>query len=104
MRGVGQLALVDLAPQLADRLERPLERLRHSGLDALGVRRESPGARRSGVPEASREGESTLPSIPTEVESQRSRPSVARRSSAASVTSRVSGPHSSREEAKAIIP
>ena len=47
---------------------------------------------------------STPPSIPTEVESQGSRPCSAASSSAASVTSRVSGPHWSSEEAKAIIP
>ena len=44
------------------------------------------------------------PSIPTEVESQGSPPCIAASSSAASVTSRVSGPHWSSEEAKAIIP
>ena len=53
---------------------------------------------------SSRLGASTPPSIPTEVESQGSRPCIAASSSAASVTSRVSGPHWSSEEAKAIIP
>ena len=53
---------------------------------------------------SSRLGSSTPPSIPTEVESQGSRPSTACSISAASVTSLVSGPHWSSEEAKAIIP
>ena len=53
---------------------------------------------------SSRLGSSIPPSMPIEVESQWSRPSIAWRSSAASVTFRVSGPHWSSEEAKAIIP
>jgi hypothetical protein len=40
----------------------------------------------------------------SEVESQSSRPTMWRSSSAASVTSRVIGPHWSSEDAKAIIP
>ena len=53
---------------------------------------------------SSRLGSSTPPSIPIEVESHGSRPSTACRTSAASVTSLVRGPHWSSEEAKAIIP
>ncbi len=53
---------------------------------------------------SSRVGGSTPPSIPTEVESQGSRPCSAPSSNAASVTFLVSGPHWSSEEAKAIIP
>ena len=53
---------------------------------------------------SSREGNRTPPSIPTEVESRRSRPSIAPSSRAASVTSRVSGPAWSSDDAKATIP
>ena len=53
---------------------------------------------------SSRLGARMPPAIPTEVESHSSRPCSAASSSAASVTSRVSGPHWSSEEAKAIIP
>jgi hypothetical protein len=49
-------------------------------------------------------GSSTPPGMPSEVESQGSRPWRWLKSSAASVTSRVSGPHWSSEEANAIIP
>ena len=63
----------------------------------------------TGTPKRSPERSSRLggtipPSIPTEVESIGSRPSSAASIRAASVTSRVSGPHWSSEEAKAIIP
>jgi hypothetical protein len=44
------------------------------------------------------------PGYSSEVESQASRPTRAPAISAASATSRVSGPHWSSEEAKAIIP
>ena len=53
---------------------------------------------------SSRLGSSIPPSIPTEVESSGSLPYITPSSSAASVTSRVNGPHWSSEEAKAIIP
>jgi hypothetical protein len=51
-----------------------------------------------------RDGSSTPASMPTQVESQGSGPAIARSRSAASVTSRVSGPHWSSEDANAIIP
>ena len=53
---------------------------------------------------SSRLGSSIPPAIPTEVESRGSLPCITARRSAASVTSRVSGPHWSSEEAKAIMP
>ncbi len=49
-------------------------------------------------------GSGISPGMPSEVESQGSRPWRWRSRIAASVTSRVSGPHWSSEEAKAIIP
>ena len=67
-------------------------------------RRARSGRRSAGRSRSSRLGATIPPSIPTEVESQGSRPCSAASSSAASVTSRVSGPHWSSEEAKAIIP
>jgi hypothetical protein len=49
-------------------------------------------------------GSSTGPGRPTDVESHGSWPAIAPSSSAASVTSRVSGPHWSSDDAKAIMP
>ena len=99
--GSGDLG--DLAAELLDPLQRRLEDRAHAGLDR--VVGELGRHRRSAAPSGPRGwAASTPPSIPTEVESQGSRPSSAASSSAASVTSRVSGPHWSSEEAKAIIP
>ena len=49
-------------------------------------------------------GRRTSSGMPVEVESHGSRPTMWRSSSAASVTSRVSGPAWSSDEANAIIP
>ena len=86
--GVGQLDLLELAAELLDqRRASARRRLGDAGLDPLGVVGEvagdaEPQARRG----RSREGSSTPPSIPTEVESRGSRPCIAASSSAASAT------------------
>ena len=105
MLGVRQGDLGDLAAELLDPRQRRLEDRAHAGVDRrLG--RAPPGTpKRSPVEVLAARAATMPPSIPTEVESQRvaalQRPPS---SSAASVTSRVSGPHWSSEEAKAIIP
>ena len=68
-----------------------LEVLANAGLDPLGVAGELPRRPRSAGPSGPRDRSSTPPSMPTEVESQGSRPCIARSISAASVTSRVRG-------------
>ena len=103
MLGMGKLDLVDLAAELLDRPQRRLEHRAHAGLDpVVGESGRDPEAQARRGPRGC--GSSTPASMPTEVESQGSRPCRAWISSAASVTSRVSGPHWSSEEAKAIIP
>ena len=103
MLGVRQRHLGDLAAELLDPLRACLEDGAHAGVDRRRAESSAGTPKRSPF-RSSRLGASTPPSIPTEVESQGSRPCIAASSSAASVTSRVSGPHWSSEEAKAIIP
>ena len=103
--GVRKLDVDDLAALRLDQAERRAKELGDVGLDALGLVGEVAWRRRTGCPGGRRPmGSSTPPGMPVEVESRRSRPSSSRRRSAASVTSRVSGPHWSSDEAKAIIP
>ena len=104
MRCVRQLSLGDLTAELLDQGDGALEDLLDARLDPLGLRGELLGDAEAEALEVLPLGSSIPPSIPIEVESQGSRPSTAPRTSAASVTSLVRGPHWSSEEAKAIIP
>ena len=72
-------------------------------LDALAAVSSS-GTPRRMPSRRSAAGVSIVPGKPIEVESRASWPTMWRSSSAASVTSRVSGPAWSSDEAKAIIP
>ena len=105
VRRVRQLGLGDLAAELLDQRQRPLEDLAHAGLDPLRLAASSFGHAEAQALEvlAARAARCRPRSRPRS--SRRGRgPRSAASSSAASVTSRVSGPHWSSEEAKAIIP
>ena len=104
MAGVRQRHLLDAAAELLDPLQRPLEDLEHAGLEALAGGQLRRHAEAQPLERLGGSGSAISSGWPSEVESHGSRPTMWRRSSAASVTSRVSGPAWSSEEAKAIIP
>ena len=102
MAGVGSSTSLTLPPSSSIAVERRLRTTAATpGLEALLL--EPPGAEAQAV-EPLGAGQRDLLGRPSEVESQGSWPSSARSIRAASVTSRVSGPHWSSDEAKAIIP
>ena len=102
MPGVRQLDLLDAAAELLDLLERARAPLGHARLDPLLL--DAPDAEAQAVEALGARQRRSPSGMPSEVESHGSRPSMWRSRSAASVTSRVSGPHWSSDEAKAIIP
>ena len=102
MRGVRQLDLLDGRAQLLRERHGPPALLRHARVEALLL--EPPHAHAHAVQALGRRAGVTPSGCSSEVESHGSRPTSAAVSSAASATLRVSGPHWSSEEAKAIMP
>ena len=100
--GVRQVDLVDRPPSSSIRASVASNTSRHARLDALAgeLRRhaEAQAVQPLGGGQLDRLGQ------PDEVESHASAPTMWRSSRAASVTSRVSGPAWSSDEAKAIMP
>ena len=76
----------------------------HARLDALAASSSVGHAEADAVEALGASAARTASGSPTEVASHASRPAMWPKSSAASVTSRVSGPAWSSDEAKAIIP
>ena len=102
----GSVVSLDLARRAsAISVDRAVEHLGHARLDALGRARKL-GRHAEAQARAGRcgDGSAISPGRPSAVESQGSLPTSCPISSAASVTSRVSGPHWSSEDAKAIMP
>ena len=104
MLGVRQVDLDDLAAEPLDRLQGPLEDVARTPASITSPAELRRDAEAQALQVLAVGQPAIPPSSPTEVESQGSRPCSDASSSAASVTSRVSGPHWSSEEAKAIIP
>ena len=105
MRRRAAARTLDARAELRGELERRLEGRAHAGLDAASPVSSARHADAAPRRDPSRAGSSIAPGSSTEVESQRvAPPTMCESSSAASVTSRVSGPAWSSDEAKAIIP
>ena len=105
MRRVRQVAGVDRRAELLGERERRVERVEHAGIDADALAGELLGhAEADPVEASSPRAARSLPGKPIDVLSRSSLPTMWRSSSAASATSRVSGPAWSSDEAKAIMP